>query len=183
MASLNWVNYPTLKPWLSKVTTSKVLVNFLLLASRNDKRTNQHCNRGSVWMERRRVWAIMVSVLYENAQLLQRPQRNARSGEANEKRRLDAILPISRGVWRGNGSLCISPRHGTKPRRGFSKDNRKMGGCEMSLACNDGEEEPYDLSGEIEEERESNFLYECARRDMDHGIRPTYWDEPNDDHE
>jgi len=53
----------------------------------------------------------------------------------------------------------------------------------MSLACNDGEEEPYDLSSEIEEEREENFLYKCARRDMDHGIRPTYWDEPNDDHE
>ena len=54
----------------------------------------------------------------------------------------------------------------------------------MSLACNDGEEEPYDLSSEIEEEREQDFLHKCAHRDMDHGIRPTYWDEPeNDDNE
>ena len=42
----------------------------------------------------------------------------------------------------------------------------------MSLACNDGEEEPYDLSGEIEEEREEEFLYACARRDMRDGIDP-----------
>jgi hypothetical protein len=56
----------------------------------------------------------------------------------------------------------------------------------MSLACNDGEEEPYDLSSEIEEERENDFLYECARRDMRDGIdpNPTNWDsDDNDDNE
>ena len=52
----------------------------------------------------------------------------------------------------------------------------------MSLACNDGEEEPYDLSGEIEEEREETHLYECARRDMRDGIdpNPTNWDSDDD---
>ncbi len=42
----------------------------------------------------------------------------------------------------------------------------------MSIACDDGEDEPYDLSSEIEEERKENFLYECARRDMRDGINP-----------
>jgi hypothetical protein len=52
----------------------------------------------------------------------------------------------------------------------------------MSLACNDGEEEPYDLSGEIEEEREEDFLYACARRDMRDGINPNEknWDSDDD---
>jgi hypothetical protein len=45
------------------------------------------------------------------------------------------------------------------------------------------DEDEYDLSSEIEEERREAFIYSCARRDMDQGIRPTYWDEPNDDHE
>ena len=53
----------------------------------------------------------------------------------------------------------------------------------MSLACNDGEEEPYDLSSEIEEGRRESYIHRCAMRDMDQGIRPTYWDEPNDDNE
>jgi hypothetical protein len=56
----------------------------------------------------------------------------------------------------------------------------------MSLTCNDGEEEPYDLSGEIEEERQENFLHECAMRDMRDGIdpNPTNWDsDDNDDNE
>ena len=54
----------------------------------------------------------------------------------------------------------------------------------MSLICNDGEEEPYDLSSEIEEERESEFLHKCAHRDMDQGIdpNPTNWDS-NEDNE
>jgi hypothetical protein len=53
----------------------------------------------------------------------------------------------------------------------------------MSLACNDGEEEPYDLSGEIEEEREIDYLHKCAMRDMRDGINPypTNWD--NEDNE
>ena len=45
------------------------------------------------------------------------------------------------------------------------------------------DEDEYDLSSEIEEARHESFIHSCAMRDMDQGIRPTYWDEPNDDHE
>lgn len=44
-------------------------------------------------------------------------------------------------------------------------------------------EDEYDLSSEMEEERYEKYLHKCARLDMDQGIRPTYWDEPNDDNE
>lgn len=46
------------------------------------------------------------------------------------------------------------------------------------------DEDQYDLSSEIEEARHKAFIHRCAMRDMDQGILPTYWDEPdNDDHE
>jgi hypothetical protein len=45
------------------------------------------------------------------------------------------------------------------------------------------DEDDYDLSSEIEEGRRESYIHRCAMRDMDQGIRPTYWDEPNDDHE
>ena len=45
------------------------------------------------------------------------------------------------------------------------------------------DEDQYDLSSEIEEGKREAFIHRCAMRDMDQGIRPTYWDEPNDDHE
>lgn len=42
----------------------------------------------------------------------------------------------------------------------------------------------YDLSSEIEEARHEAFIHCCAMRDMEQGIRPTYYDEPdNDDNE
>jgi len=42
----------------------------------------------------------------------------------------------------------------------------------------------YDLSSEIEEARHEAFIHSCAMRDMEQGIRPTYYDEPeNDDNE
>ena len=39
------------------------------------------------------------------------------------------------------------------------------------------DEDEYDLSSEIEEARHESFIHNCAMRDMDQGIRPTYWDE------
>jgi hypothetical protein len=45
------------------------------------------------------------------------------------------------------------------------------------------DEDDYDLSSEIEEARHESYIHRCAMRDMDQGIRPTYWDEPNDDNE
>jgi hypothetical protein len=40
------------------------------------------------------------------------------------------------------------------------------------------DDDGYDLSSEIEEERRERYFHKCAMRDMDQGIRPTYWDEP-----
>ena len=34
--------------------------------------------------------------------------------------------------------------------------------------------------GELAEEAHEEFLRECARLDMAQGIRPTYWDEPEE---
>jgi hypothetical protein len=45
------------------------------------------------------------------------------------------------------------------------------------------DEDQYDLSSEIEEGKREAFIHRCAMRDMDQGIRPTYWDEPNEDNE
>jgi hypothetical protein len=42
-------------------------------------------------------------------------------------------------------------------------------------------EDDCDLSSEIEEARHESYIHKCAMRDMDQGIRPTYYDEPNDD--
>jgi hypothetical protein len=42
-------------------------------------------------------------------------------------------------------------------------------------------EDDYDLSSEIEEARHESYIHRCAMRDMDQGIQPTYYDEPNDD--
>jgi hypothetical protein len=36
---------------------------------------------------------------------------------------------------------------------------------------------------EMAEQAEQEFLHECAMRDMDQGIRPTYWDEPEEEPE
>jgi hypothetical protein len=36
---------------------------------------------------------------------------------------------------------------------------------------------------EMAAQAEQEFLHECARRDMDQGIRPTYWDEPEEEPE
>ena len=43
------------------------------------------------------------------------------------------------------------------------------------------DEDQYDLSSEIEEARHESFIHRCAMRDMDQGIRPTYWDEPENE--
>jgi hypothetical protein len=45
------------------------------------------------------------------------------------------------------------------------------------------DEDDYDLTSEIEEGKREAYIHQCAKRDMDQGIRPTYWDEPNDDNE
>jgi hypothetical protein len=45
------------------------------------------------------------------------------------------------------------------------------------------DEDDYDLTSEIEEGKREAYIHQCAKRDMDQGIQPTYWDEPNDDHE
>lgn len=34
---------------------------------------------------------------------------------------------------------------------------------------------------EIAEAAQEEFLHECARLDMAQGIRPTYWDEPEEE--
>lgn len=44
-------------------------------------------------------------------------------------------------------------------------------------------DDDYDLSSEIEEERRERYFHNCAMRDMDQGIRPTYWDEKEEDNE
>jgi hypothetical protein len=41
-------------------------------------------------------------------------------------------------------------------------------------------DDDYDLSSEIAEERQERYFHNCAMRDMDQGIRPTYWDEPEE---
>jgi hypothetical protein len=45
------------------------------------------------------------------------------------------------------------------------------------------DEDDYDLTSEIEEGKHEAYIHKCAQRDMDQGIQPTYWDEPNDDNE
>lgn len=42
-------------------------------------------------------------------------------------------------------------------------------------------DDDYDLSSEIAEERQERHDRECARRDWEQGIRPTYWDEPEEE--
>lgn len=45
------------------------------------------------------------------------------------------------------------------------------------------DEDDYDLTSEIEEGKREAYIHQCAHRDMDQGIQPTYCDEPNDDNE
>ena len=45
------------------------------------------------------------------------------------------------------------------------------------------DEDDCDLSSEIAEARHEAYIHRCAMRDIDQGIRPTYWDEPNDNNE
>ena len=42
------------------------------------------------------------------------------------------------------------------------------------------DEDDYDLTSEIEEGKHEAYIHQCAHRDMDQGIAPTYEDDNNE---
>lgn len=122
---------------------------------------------------------------YTYNQKTRRANRQHPEGRLSSKRDLPYLGSVRRRRWkvpfRESAQRAIRSQTRRPPQGSFRTPCKLL--PEMSLACNDGEEEPFDLSGEIEEEREEKFLYECARRDMRDGIdpNPTNWD--NEDNE